>query len=255
MAKLTDLKQDGTIKLLIYGDSGAGKTVAATSFPGPVFVHDFDGKVISAANFWRTKNPEQLGQIDYQSYNEINEKEKWDTVKNRYATFFGWLVEMQTIVREKKPFPYKTVVLDSLTTYSDLLLAEIIRQTKHTLKTPIPGRDDIPGLQTYQVNGVHFKAQLNDFLALPCNVIVTAHLDVDKDELTGRIERKPKMSGKLATYLPIVFGEVYRQYVEGTGAGRKYVWQTQSSAEYNCRSQIPNLPDKVDATYKSLIKG
>lgn len=254
MAKLSELKTDEGIKTLIYGDSGAGKTVAATSFPGPIFVHDFDGKVVSAANFWRTHNPEKLNQIEFETYNAIVGKDKWETIQKQYATFNGWLVQMQALVREGKPFPFKTVVLDSITTWSDLLLKEIMRQTKDKIKGPIQGLDDIPGMQTYSVNTVHFKAQLNQLLSLPCNVVVTAHIEIDKDELTGRIERRPKATGKLATYLPIVFGEVYRQYVKIDGNNRRYLWQTQTDNEFNCRSQIPGLGVTVEATFKSLVK-
>jgi len=250
VSKLADLKQEGQYKVLCYGESGTGKTVFATSFPGKIFVHDFDSKVVSAANFWRKHNPEQLGQIDYTSYADIRGKDADSTTEKKFATFHGWLLEMQTAAQNGK-FPYGTVVLDSLTTWADLLLLEVLRQTRTTLKGPIAGRSDIPGMQHYGINSVVFKDYLTRFLALPCNVVVTAHIETEKDEITGALERKPKASGKLASWLPIVFGEVYRAYVDQKDNKTRYMLQTQTDTKFNCRSQI-GLAAHIESAYKNL---
>lgn len=247
MAKLSDLNPNENLKLLVYGESGAGKTVFATSFPGPILVHDFDGKVASAAGYWGKYNPEQVSQIDYISYAEGNTQE-------RYERFRLWFNDHQKLAKDGK-FPYKTIVLDSLTTWSELLMKEILRQTVNKIKGPIAGRDDIPGMQHYGLNSVFFKEQLGNFLKFPCNVVVTAHIDITKDETTGEILRRPLVSGKLASYLPIIFGEVYRAYVDQKENKSVHLAQTKSDSKYNCRSQLPGLPAIVELTYKSLVKG
>lgn len=259
MAKLSSIKQEESMKVLVYGESGAGKTVFATSFPGPVFVHDFDKKIVSAANFWRTHNVEKLDQIDYTDYSAIvgrgNDQASIDkdTTKQRFSTFYTWLVEQQNLVREGK-FIYKTVVLDSLTLWSELLLKEVIRQAEGKIAQPIKNMEGNAGMQHYQLNQRFFKEYLGTFLDLPCNVIVTAHVEVEKDDMTGEILRRPKATGKLASYLPIIFGEVYRAYVETVAGKSVYRLQTQTDARYNCRTQLSGLAPVVESSFKSLIK-
>lgn len=242
--QLADLQQDSNYKCLVFGDSGSGKTVFSTSFPGKIHVHDFDNKIVSAANFWRKHNPEQLQQVSYTDYS-IGD------VKTRYATFNGWLVEHQALAREGK-FPYKTIVLDSLTLWSELLMKEILRQTKGKIKGPIAGNDDVPSMQHYGINSVYFKEQLGSFLALPCNVVVTAHIDITKDDISGEILRRPLVSGKLASYLPIIFGEVYRAYADIKDGKSVYLAQTRTDTKFSCRSQLPALPGIIELAYKSL---
>jgi len=49
--KLSEIDPSQNVKLLLYADSGAGKTCFAASFPTPMLFLDFDGKVGSAARF------------------------------------------------------------------------------------------------------------------------------------------------------------------------------------------------------------
>jgi hypothetical protein len=256
---LAELKQDENLKVLVYGPSGTAKTTFATSFPGPMYVHDFDGKLISAANHWRRVNkPERLSDINYFNYNSLSVPHKdqmtaeEETAKKRYGTYYGWIVEHQQLAAEGK-FPYKTVVLDSLTRYAEVLLREILRQTRGKINPPIEGMHNIPGKQTFMVNQTYFKTQLDMLLALPCNIVVCAHLKTKEDELTGRIKNVPFASGNMADYLPVVFGEVYRSYVEAvTGGGVKYMLQTQSSSDFNCRTQL-GLKASIENGYENLL--
>lgn len=245
MAKLSEMKPNSKIKLLVYGDSGSGKTCFAAGFPGPIFVHDFDNKIVSAANFWREKSREQFNSIDYEEYNRADEKEA-------YATFNGWLVEAEASTKTGK-FPWRTVVLDSLTLWSDLLMKEIQRQNP-AIKGPAP---KVPGMQHYGVFAVYFKDQINRFLALGAeNIIVTAHIDIVKDENTGELLRRPLVAGKNATYLPIVFGEVWRAFAEIKDGKARYLAQTRSDHRFNCRTQISGLPETIelDQVSKLLFK-
>ncbi len=107
-------------------------------------------------------------------------------------------------------------------------------------------------MSDYGILRREFQRLIPGLLTLPCNVIMLAHLTVEKDEATGMILRHAMMDGSFAKELPIYFKEVWRMYVKD---GRRMI-QTQSDHSYNCRSQLPGLPAHLDITdgYSALTK-
>ncbi len=243
MAKLTDLKPNSKLKILVIGDSGNGKTIFASSFPGKKYFADFDGKVGSAASHWGKLDPKKLEEIEYDNHFEDQANSA------QYSKFYTQLVKFEEEAKAGK-LSIDTYVLDSLTTFFDAFMREIMRQNP-AIKGPAPG---IPGLQHHGVASPKFKEQLGRILALPCHVVITAHIDTYKDENTGELIRQAKLPGKLSSYLPIVFGEVYRAYAEQREGKTFYMAQTKSDAKFSCRSQISGLPDRVPLAYDSLVK-
>lgn len=238
MPSLETLKSEGNIKLLLYGDSGAGKTSFAASTPGgPILIADFDGKVVSAAEFLRATNPEQLKQVTYENYTG-------GVGLKLPAEMFNIL--MGQVAKQN---PYKTIVLDSLTTFSDESMKYLIKANPGVIKRMSTQGVQIPVLQDYQMARIWFKQVIGALLAMPCNVIVTAHIQIEKDEATGQILRTPMMAGKLSKELPIYFGEVWRAYRDDKG---EHWAQTQSDSRYTCRSQIPGLPNPVKLDWEEI---
>lgn len=240
MPKLTELKRAQYIKVLLFGESGTGKTCGASTFPGPIFYADFDNKVESVASFIR--DDEKLSEITYEKYPPVDQKgtsyEKWDKKLDGIKRAF--------IAGER---PFETIVLDSLTTLSDELMKYLMRTNPGIKRTMTKGVQ-IPALQDYGINRLYFKHMLMEFLAMPCNLVVTAHIDITKDETTGQILRHPMMAGKLANELNIFFPEVYRTFVKDG----KYMAQTQADRQYNCRSQLNKLPKEIEFSYDLLKK-
>lgn len=236
MANLTDFEVSKNIKLLAYGNSGTGKTCAATGFPGPVWVADFDNKISSAAAYH--KGTSQLAQISYENYGPV------DTRGTSIEKFNIKLAEMN----KSKLFP-RTLVVDSLTTFSDEAIRFLMRMNPGLKRMDTKGAS-IPSLQDYQVARLFFKEIITGVINFPCNVIFLAHIQIDKDESTGEIFRTPMMAGKLSRELPIYFEEVYRIYCKDG----KYLAQTKSDNRYNCRTQIKGLPAEIEFKYDELIK-
>jgi len=237
MPALSDIKPTERIGLLIYGDSGAGKTCFAAGFPGPVMVCDFDGKVGSAARFYAGKP--QLEQISYENYAPVDDK---GTSGARFN------LDMGKMKKEGK-FP-RTLVLDSLTTFSDEMMRYLMKLNPGIKRMDTKGAS-VPAQQDYQVARLFFKQILGELLNMPFNFIATAHIQVDKDETTGEILRTPMLAGKLARELPIIFPEVYRAYTDKDG---KYLAQTKSDSRYTCRTEIPGMPSPIPLVYEELVK-
>jgi len=245
MTKLSDLHTEGSLKILIEADSGVGKTCTAATFPGKVLILDFDGKADSAAAYLRSKGlTEQLNNIEveqFPSHLQGNPIEK-----------LMLLINQKLIPQQKSgKMEFQTLVLDSITTFSAATLRHIVK-TNPGIKRTVSAQGQQPGLQDYGVLRREFQQLIPGLLSLPCNVVMLAHLAIEKDEATGQIFRHAMMDGSFARELPIYFKEVWRMYVKDG----KRIAQTQSDQMFNCRSQIPGLPAHLDLTngYSALEK-
>jgi hypothetical protein len=234
--KLTDLATSDFVKVLVYGDSGTGKTCFASSFPGPIEYWDFDNKISSAAQFYKN-DVSRLAQIDVHQYAGLAPKVRMGEWEKRSR--------MIDSLKLTGPLPFKTLVLDSLTTFTHFMLEDYIYRSQTGIKRPLEG---INAIQDYQLLDRHLTTMITGVLSLPCHVVMLGHLGIEKDEATGIISRQPFMPGKFAHKLPIYFEEVY---VSKVNAKNEYVLQTQTDNVYKCRTQR-KLAKEVPTAFSSL---
>jgi len=245
MPALSDIKTESNLKILLYGNSGAGKTVFAAGFPGPILYLDFDGKVDSAAEFY--KGDERLKHIDVR---QLQQQLMMNQNLNPIAEL-NKIIATELIPAQKQgALPFKTLVLDSITTFSSLTLNHILL-TNPGIKRNTTAQGNQPGLQDYGILKREFAKLIPGLLSLQCNVVMLGHISTDKDESTGEIIRGPLMDGSFAKELPIYFKEVWRAFVDDKG---NHFAQTRSDSRYNCRSQLKNLPSPLPLNYTELAK-
>lgn len=238
--KLSDVRTEGNLKILLMGDAGVGKTIFACSLPGKTKVLDFDGKIDSAALFYKGKP--QFDTIEVEQFtsglelNPIQQMEK--------------IIKEELIPQQKLgKMSFDTLVLDSITTFSAAALQHIVK-TNPGVKRVLSAQGVQPCLVDYGILSREFQRLIQGLLALPCNVIMLAHIATEKDEATGQLLRHTMMDGSFAKKLPIFFKEVWRAFVKD---GKRFA-QTQSDGQYNCRSQIPGLPSPVALDYAEISK-
>lgn len=236
MLTLDQIASDDKIKVFVYGDSGTGKTVLAAGFPGPIKYIDFEGKVNSAANFYRNKL-EILKNIEVVQFKQHRDL----AILNSY-TAIGKEIENEVKAGKMK---YKTIVFDSITEFSQLLLRDIILRNP-TVKRP---HADINAMSDYQLLGHYLRQALQGLLQLDCNIVVIGHLETEKDETTGAIACKPLLAGKNAAMIPRMFEEVYVSKVTDKG---EYTLQTKSDSRHICRTQR-SLPAVIKSSYEAII--
>lgn len=240
--KLSEIKTEGNLKVLCYGNSGSGKTCFAAGFPTPILYLDFDGKVDSAALFYK-KDQVRLEQIDVRQMQRDLATDPIDELMS--------IIDKELIPQEKEgKLKYSTVVLDSITTFSALCLEHIVK-TNPGIKRVICKQGQQPGMQDYGILKREFQKLIPGLLSIPCNVIMLGHISMDKDEITGEIIRGPLMDGSFAKQLPIYFKEVWRSFVNEKGQFRA---QTRPDSKYDCRSQIAGLPNEIQLSYEELKK-
>lgn len=240
--KLSEIKHDDNLKVLLCGPAGSGKTCTAASFPYPILYLDFDLKVDSAAA-WHDADKPRLENIDVR---ELGRRLDGTDPVVEFLQIVKDLGEQQKTGTMK----YKTLVIDSMTTFSAAILNHIVK-TNPGIKRVVSAQGVQPGMPDFGILKREFEKFIPGILSLPMNIVMTAHIKADRSDLTGEIIRSPIMDGSFATTLPIYFKEVYRVFMKD---GKPWA-QTKADQYYDfCRSQIPRLPNPVELKYENLIK-
>ena len=241
--KLSDIKPTESIKVLVVGPPGTAKTCFGVGFPYPILALDFDNKINSAAA-WYAEDKERLGNVEVRSLGRRLDGSDPIAEMNKIIT--DELIPQQKAGAMK----YKTLLLDSATTFSSAVLNHIVK-TNPGIKRVTSIQGVQPCQQDFGILKREFAKLVPGLLSLPMNIVMTAHLKTDRSEVTGEIIRTPIMDGSFGEMLPIFFEEVY---VTSVKDGKPFA-QTKSDANYNfCRSQIPRLPASIPLSYEELTR-
>ena len=241
--KLSEMKPTEFIKSLVVGPPGTTKTCFGVGFPYPILALDFDKKINSAAA-WYAGDKERLENVDVRDLSKRLDDS--DPIVE-----LGKIIREELIPQQKSgTMKYKTLLIDSATTFSSAVLNHIVK-TNPGVKRVASSQGVQAGMQDYGILKREFARLIPGLLSLPMNVVMTAHVKTDRSELTGEIIRSPIMDGSFANELPIYFEEVYRVFMKD---GKPF-GQTKSDQYYDfCRSQIRGLPNPVELKYENLIK-
>lgn len=167
--------EDEFNNLLIYADSGVGKTVFAGSDDDVLFVAPEDNGTVSAKRFGSTAKKWKIH----------DGAKGWDDV----LAAFTWLKSLN-------PIPFNWVVLDSLTEMQDMCMRKIIEEGLEIN----PSRDpDTPQLQDWIPYQNRFMRMVKAFNALEVNMLYTA-LQMDEEDEDGDKVVLPMMQGKGTQY-------------------------------------------------------
>jgi hypothetical protein len=154
-AEIQDLSDfDESVNMLVYADSGVGKTVFAGTAPNALFLSTETGTISakrmgSEAKVWRIK--------------------RWGDLDKAYT----WL--------ERNPdHGFDFIILDSATQMQVLLLRWILE--KENKRNPAKRDLDIPAIQDHQKWQNMFKRFITLFVELPVHVIFTAQAMRKEDE-------------------------------------------------------------------------
>lgn len=236
---------------LIYGESGTGGSTGIATFPKPMIVFFFDpfGKDVPylkrgdfadvevddlgtpVRRVTSRKTGKLLIQVEYY----------FDADPERPEAYNRFMARMHRFSDE---YPlWQTAVVDSVT------FMGLAARKNHQYRLNKTAKDP---RQWYGGERENLEEMLMiRFGALPMNVAVRAHLDIDKDELTGQIFRAPAAVGKLGRALPSGFSEVYRTYTVREGKVNSYFWQTESDAQHACQTHI-DAPNPSPQDYRAL---
>lgn len=179
-----------TLNMLVYGESGAGKTVlggSADDVPEmrSVLVIDVEGGTFSLRKY----HPDV----------HVVRVKTWNELQELYNVLYSG------------DHSYRTVILDSITEIQKFSMVQIMID----LVKAEPARDpDIPSIREWGKNIEQMRRIIRAFRDLPINTIFTALMREDKDNKTGTVTRKPMLSGKLASEVAAFLDIVTFLYVK-----------------------------------------
>ena len=204
--------------ILLCGEVGVGKTVALATAPPPVLVDSFD--------------PGGLQSISKEIAEGIVIPDtRYESEDPRHPTAYKLWEQTFNDRLQRGVFEHVgTYAIDSQTNWSEALLHAILQKDGKA--------GSIPTQQEYLRQIVALKSILRSVVTLPCNVVLVAHLETIKDELTGAIESLPMVVGKMKTILPSFFDEVWTLVVQRIGSTIRRSILTAPTVRYKCRTRI-----------------
>lgn len=195
--KILNTKNIGqdSLKILVYGESGSGKTSLAKTIKEPTLI-------ISAESGLLSLRGSEIDVIDLTT-DDSGQPIAKDKRILKLSEVYKFLTTKEA--REK----YKWIFIDSLT--------EISENVMEALNVEFPDRKD--SLVMFGENFKRMRAIVKSFRDLPgYNVVFTALSATDKDENSVRF-LGPLLTGKISTQLPAYLDEVYYMHVQKNDDG------------------------------------
>lgn len=188
--KVTNTKSatQNRIKMLIVGESGAGKTTLAGTIDEPTLVISAEAGLLSLQD----KDIDVIDISQDDNGNMIPEEKRIDRLKEAY----------QFLITEEARGKYSWVVIDSITEINENLLA--------ALNKKYPDKKDT--MKMFSDNAKIMKGIIKNFRDLPClNVVFTCLISVNQNE-DGMLVKQPMVTGKLKDNITAYFDEVFMLY-------------------------------------------
>ena len=211
-----------TCNILVYGDAGVGKSHLISTYPPPgkILVDLFDPE---GCNLPPLRKLEEEGRLAIDDFSSDGGIEKYESSFNTKKK--GGLFEEIDLY-----------VIDSLGPMTHKRLRSIWKQTEAWEKHKTPKVS--ASLQDYNILTEATYDWLDAVLALPCSVMVMAHVAQTKDELTGAIISSILLPGQLGRKALPYFSEVWYMYTRETPQGVSRFLQTVNDGKYKARTRI-----------------
>ena len=210
------------LNLMIYGDSGIGKTVLAGSSDAviemsPTLFVDVEGGTESL----RSRYPNV----------EVVRVKNWE--------------EMQTVYDELHAgrHAYKTVVLDSLTEIMKFSMYQIMEDLVDRKEEADP---DVPGMREWGKNIEQIRRFVRAFRDLPMNAIFTALAKDDKNPRTGKSKTLPSLAGKVAQEVPAFLDVVLYYYIKRVDDEEKRLLLSTPTETVIAKDRTSRLPAVIE---------
>lgn len=236
-----DSRSKSKFNYLITGHFGSGKTTILETCPRPVLVHSFDPNGALSLDPELTKKGGPIIVDNRFEFADILDSEviiRWQTEYNRLKKA-GIFDKIGTYAIDSLTGISYDVSLKVLKTAKRISGEELAQFKLNTGKSETyVSVDGMMHQQDYQPLMAMVENTVRNALRLPCCIVVTAHLQKDKDEVTGKESCFPMVAGNLRQRLPTLFDEVYVMDVQEGATGNKHRLLTRINAPYYARTRM-----------------
>jgi hypothetical protein len=233
--KLSETKMGKNISVLLIGYPGSGKSIAAASFPGPIYIFDLDKRINSLLQFFGERSDIEYDYYGPDEYAKLDQKIK--EIKSGNA-------------------PHRTYIMDSLTALARMAI-------NYSIALRGGGKGNTKGvIQMTQIDDYNAESRvlsnaMDSFRGqnFKANFILTAHLvETNVKVLNGEdtISQRLLTGGKsIAAEIPAYFDEAYYIVKENDLLNNKvsYKSMTVPMNGINAKTALP-IPPVIDFTMK-----
>lgn len=223
------------LNILIYGESGVGKTRLAGSADDvpemrSVLVIDFEGGTETLKHSYPNCDTVRV--------------ESWKDVQGVYDELYAG------------NHKYRTVILDSLTEIQKFNMYNVMQK----LIEQNENRDvDVPSMREWGINLEQMRKFVRAFRDLPMNTIFTALMVSEKDQKTGLTVKEVHLSGKLkkevAAFLDIVVFMYMREMEINNETKQTRLLLSQATDTCTAKDRTGKLPQvMVEPTMAEIMK-
>jgi hypothetical protein len=213
-----DSTQD-SFNVLLTGETGTGKSYLLRTARKPVHVDSFDPGGTKALR-------------DEIRKGTIIADTRWENDDPfRPTVWKEWVKESQARMKMGYYNYLGTYVVDSSTKWADAIMNHILFAAGIPGETPRFTKDYHPQ-KTQILNWVKY------LLRVPCDFIMTGHLEAHKDEVTGAITYRYMTVGKAVALIPLEFDEVWTTATKATSKGPEYHIITAHTGPYLASTRL-----------------
>jgi hypothetical protein len=228
-------QRESNLNILVYGDSGVGKTRLAGSADDvpemrSVLVVDFEGGTETLKHSYPNCDTVRV--------------ESWKEVQAVYDELYA------------SNHKYKTVILDSLSEVQKFNMYNVMQK----LVEQNENRDvDVPSMREWGINLEQMRKFVRAFRDLPMNTIFTALMKAEKDQKTGLLVKEPLLSGKLAkevaAFLDIVVFMYMREMEVDNETKQTRLLLSQATDTCTAKDRTAKLPQvMIEPTMGEIMK-
>jgi len=235
MPNARDAAATANHRILVLGDTGSGKTSQVLTLPGKKFCYLFDSNAILSLRGYDVDYEEYLPDQQNVAAQSLSKTKGSDVASVRSSDIYQlWEKDFNKKLNENFFDDYDWIVMDSCTTFLDIIMDRVL--TINGMYGQWPTQD------MYGPQMIAFTNVCRSLTGLGKSIYMTGHLETKQDDLTKRIFRKPMMTGRLTTKIPLLFSDVFVAEAENDGNGKVHY-------------KLQTVPDRMTTCIRTAVKG
>ncbi len=226
--------------MLYFGyDHGGVDIIPSVKTEGYDIIHS-DIEFVKAGTFQVKDNPKPVTVVDYSTVSPVTLSLEYMPTKSQEGlqTFYKDYNQLSG----KATLPYKTIVFDSVTGYTDIVLAHLASFNPNAMADARQW--------AYQA-GNKVRQLILSATCLPAHVVFIMHSAIEKDELTQQIRELPSVYSGLRNDICGLFSQAF--YATKTPMGKPVIWTNDKMFVKGIGPRWPaGLPQECAPDFKSI---